>query len=177
MILIFAVDKSWAIGFDGKMLVEIREDLKRFRKLTEGNIVIMGRRTLEAIPGRNPLPNRINILVTRSDKYNNKGFYIIDDLKKSKPLLKELNPEGDKKVFVTGGESIVKQLLPYCNRAYITKILKDFPKTDTNIPNLDLDNSWIIVDESPIYYQDDLGYKYVEYKRKNKETPFYLNQV
>ena len=168
MILIFAVDKSWDIGFARGMLAEIKEDLKRFRELTEGNIVIMGRKTLEAIPGQAPLPNRINILVTRSDKYNNKGFYIVDNLDKLHPLLKELNPNREMKVFVTGGESIVKQLMPYCNKAYITKILKDYPNADTSIPNLDLDDTWKIVSESKIYYQGDLPFKYVEYTRKEK---------
>lgn len=165
MILIFAVDKSWDIGFAGGMLAEIREDLKRFRELTEGNIVIMGRKTLEAIPGQKPLTNRINILITRSDEFENKGFYIIDDIGKLHLLLEELNPKNQMKVFVTGGESVVKQLMPYCSKAYITKILKDFPKSDTSIPNLDEDKDWEKTSESQIHYQDDLPFQYINYIR------------
>lgn len=166
MILIFAVDNNWNIGFGGKMLVEIKEDLKRFREITEGNIVLMGRRTLEAIPGQNPLPNRINILVTRNKELHKEGFYIINDLGDLYPLLKEINPNNEMDVFVTGGGNIVAQLLPYCNKAYITKILKDFENADTSIPNLDKDDNWQIVKESEIYYQEDLPYKYVDYIKK-----------
>lgn len=165
MILIFAVDNNWNIGFGGGMLAEIREDLKRFREITEGNIVIMGRRTLEAIPGQNPLPNRINILITRNKELHKEGFYVINDLKDLYPLLRDINPNNEMDVFVTGGGSVVAQLLPYCNRAYITKILKSFENADTSIPNLDLDNNWKITEESRIYYQDDLPYKYVNYIR------------
>src|SRR5699024_2667925 len=166
MILIFAVDNNWNIGYQGGMLAEIKEDLRRFRKITEGNIVIMGGKTLEAIPGQDPLPNRKNILVTRSDKYKQKDFYIIDDLSKLDPLLKEINPKNEMEVFVTGGESIVKALMPYCNKAYITKILKEFPNADTSIPNLDSDEDWEIQCESKVYYQDKLPFKYVDYIRK-----------
>lgn len=165
MILIFAVDNNWNIGFGGKMLADLPEDLKRFRELTEENIVIMGRKTLEAIPGQNPLANRINILVTRSRDFDNKGFHIIDDLDNLLPLLKQINPNDDKMVFVTGGETIVRQVMPHCSKAYITKIDKSFKETDTCIPNLDLDNSWKIVNESEIYNQGDLRYKYVDYIR------------
>lgn len=166
MILIFAVDNNWNIGLNGGMLTEIREDLKRFKSITEGNIVIMGRRTLEAIPGHRPLPGRMNILVTRNEKYKDKGFYIIDDLDKLDGLLKELNPDNKMEVFVTGGGSLVSQLLPACNKAYITKILKSFPNADTSIANLDREKDWKIVKESKIYEENNLLYKYVDYIRK-----------
>ena len=166
MILIFAVDNNWNIGFGGRMLAHLPEDLKRFRELTKGHIVIMGRRTLEAIPGQSPLPGRINILVTRGKQFENKGFYIINNLEHLFPLLHQINPDDEKEVFVTGGETIVKELMPYCNKAYITKILKAFKKADTCIPNLDLDRHWKIFNESEIYGQGDLKYKYVDYKRE-----------
>lgn len=166
MILIFAVDNNWNIGLDGGMLTSIEEDLKRFRLITEDNIVIMGRRTLEAIPGHRPLPNRTNILITRSNKFNKDEFHIINDLEKLHPLLEEINPKNKKEVFLTGGGNVVSQLMPYCNKAYITKILKSFPNADTSIPNLDLDEDWEIVNESKIHYQGELPYKYVDYIRK-----------
>lgn len=165
MILIFAADNNWNIGFGGKMLAHLPKDLQRFREITEGNIVIMGRKTLEAIPGQNPLPNRINILVTRKNEFDNQGFHIINDLDNLLPLLKEINPKDEKKVFVTGGETIVRQLMPYCTKAYITKILESFKEADTCIPNLDIDNSWKITNESRIYTEGDLKYKYVDYIR------------
>lgn len=166
MNLIFAVDGNWRIGYGGRMLVEIREDLKRFREITEGNIVIMGRKTLEALPGQKPLENRINILVTRNKNYKKEGFYIINSLEDLFPLLKELNPDKKMQVFVTGGGTIARQLLLFCKKAYITKIFKDFPQADTFIPNLDLDSDWKAVNESDVYKTDDnIYYKYVDYER------------
>lgn len=166
MILIFAVDKNWNIGYGGKMLADIPSDLKRFRQLTEGHIVIMGRKTLEAIPGQGPLPNRMNIVFTRDKNFNREGFYILNNMDELFPLLERINPKGEKEVFVTGGGTIVRQLLPHCNRAYITKILKSFDRADTSIPNLDLDESWKIVKESEIQRENGLEYKYVDYIRK-----------
>lgn len=165
MILIFAVDGNWKIGYAGYMLAEIKDDLKRFREITEGHIVIMGRVTLEALPRQKPLPNRENILITRNKDYKKEGFHIINSMEDLFPLLKEINPNKEKKVFVTGGGTIARQLLLFCNKAYITKIFKDFQNTDTFIPNLDLDESWELTKESEVYNQDDLYYKYVEYDR------------
>lgn len=166
MILIFAVDENWNIGVDGGMLTAIPDDLTRFRLITEGNIVIMGRKTLEAIPGQNALPNRVNILITRNENYKKDGFHIINSLDELPSLLEKINPDNKMKVFVTGGGSIVKQLLPQCNRAYITKILKGFERADTCIPNLDLQEGWKIEKESKVHTYMDLKYQYVDYIRK-----------
>lgn len=166
MILIFAVDESWNIGIDGGMLTAIPEDLTRFRLITEGNIVLMGRKTLEAIPGQKPLPDRINILITRNKSYKKEGFHIINSLEELPILLEDINPHNKMKVFVTGGGDIASQLLPMCNRAYITKILKNFKRSDTSIPNLDLEEGWVVEKESEIYRFADLEYKYVDYVKK-----------
>lgn len=165
MILMFAVDENWNIGIDGGMLVSIRKDLRRFRDTTEGNIVVMGRRTLEAIPGKKALPNRENIVVTRNKDFKDDGFHLLNDLDKLDELVKEIDPEGKMEVFVTGGESIVRQLMPKCNRAYITKILKSYDKSDTSIPNLDESSEWKIVKESKVHSEGDIKFKYVDYER------------
>lgn len=165
MNLIFAVDGNWKIGFEGEMLVHIEEDLHRFRRITEGHIVIMGRKTLEALPGQRPLENRINILVTRNKEYKKEGFHIVNSLEDLFPLLKELNPNKEKKVFVTGGGTIARQLLLFCKKAYITKVFLDFPNADTFIPNLDLDPDWKMTNVSEVYRQGEIYYKYVDYER------------
>ena len=156
MILMFAVDENWNIGIDGGMLVSISKDLRRFRDTTEGNIVVMGRRTLEAIPGKKALPNRENIVVTRNKDFKDEGFHLLNDLDKLDELVKEIDPEGKMEVFVTGGESIVRQLIPKCNRAYITKILKSYDKSDTAIPNLDQSSEWKVVEESEVHSEGDI---------------------
>lgn len=165
MILIFAVDNNWNIGYDGDLLYKISEDLKRFRMLTENNIIIMGRRTFESLPDKKALPNRINIVITRDKEYKAEGGIVIHSLDELFPLLKELNPNNEMENFVIGGGNIAKQMISYCNKAYITKIFKSFENADTFIPNLDLDNEWKIVKESEVYQQEDLYYKYVDYVR------------
>jgi len=165
MILIFAVDSNWNIGYDGDMLFKISEDLKRFRSLTEENIIIMGRKTFESLPDKKALPNRINIVITKDKDYQGEGATVVHSLEELFPLLKKLNPSNDMKSFVIGGGNIAKQMIPYCNKAYITKIFKAFEDADTFIPNLDLDNEWRIVKESEVYRQEDLYYKYVDYVR------------
>ena len=165
MILIFAVDSNWNIGYDGDMLFKISEDLKRFRSLTEENIIIMGRKTFESLPDKKPLPNRINIVITRDKDYQVEGTTVVHSLEELLSLLKELNPNNEMENIVIGGGNIAKQMMPYCNKAYITKIFKAFENADTFIPNLDLENEWKIVKESEVYRQDDLHYKYVDYVR------------
>ncbi len=165
MNLIFAVDNNWNIGYDGNMLFKISEDLKRFRRLTEGNIIIMGRKTFESLPDKKPLPNRVNIIITRDKDYNAEGVIVVNSLEELFELLEELNPNNEMENFIIGGGEIAKQTISYCNKAYITKIFKTIDKTDTCIPNLDLLNDWKVVKESQIYEQDDLEYKYVYYIR------------
>ncbi len=165
MNLIFAVDGNWKIGFGGQMLVEIEEDLHRFRRITEGHIVIMGRKTMEALPNQEPLENRINIIVTRNKGFEKEGFLVVNSLVDLFILLNEIDPDKEKEVFITGGGTIARQLLLFCDKAYITKVFKDFRNADTFIPNLDLDDDWEVVEESEVHKQDDIYYRYVDYKR------------
>ena len=165
MILIFAVDNNWNIGYDGDLLYKISEDLKRFRSLTENNVIIMGRRTFESLPDKKALPNRINIIITRDTEYKAEGGTVINSLEELFPLLKRVNPNNEMENFVIGGGNIAKQMISYCNRAYITKIFEAFEDADTFIPNLDLIDDWEKSNESEVYSQDDLHYKYVDYIR------------
>ena len=165
MILMLTADESWNIGVEGKMLVDLEEDLERFKEKTTDNIIIMGRTTLEAIPSGGPLANRLNIVMTRNKDFKKEGIVTANSVDHLLEILEEINPEGEMKVFVTGGESIVRQLLKYCDKAFITKILKNFSIHDRKIPNLDEDKDWYIADESALIRQDDVEYKYVEYRR------------
>lgn len=163
MILMLTADENWKIGLKGKMLIDLQEDLKRFKEKTTGNIVVMGRSTLEAIPGERALPNRINLVMTRNKNFNKKDIIAINSIENLFETLDKINKDKSKKVFVIGGESIVNQLLKYCTKAYITKILKDFKNHDTSIPNLDKLDGWKRVREGDIIKQDDVKYKYVDY--------------
>lgn len=165
MILIFAVDINWNIGFEGDLLYKISEDLKRFRRLTTGNIIIMGRKTFESLPDKKVLPDRINIIITRDKDYKADNALVVNSTEELFTLLKEINSNNEMENYVIGGGNIGRQLMSYCNRAYITKLFRGFEKADTYLPNLDLDDGWKIVKESEIYKQEDLEYKYVDYER------------
>lgn len=165
MILIFAVDENWNIGYDGDMLYKISEDLKRFRMLTTGNIIIMGRRTFESLPDRKALPDRINIVITSDKEYEAEDAYIVHSIDQLFSLLNEINPNDEMDNYMIGGGNLARQLMQNCNRAYITKLFKSFELADTFIPNLDLDDDWKVVKESDVYKQDDIYYRYVDYER------------
>lgn len=169
MKMIFAVDESWNIGYDGDMLFKISEDLQRFRRLTETNIIIMGRKTFESLPDQKALTNRINIVITRDANYSAEDILVVTSIDELFQLLKEINPDNEMINFVIGGGNIAHQLLQYCNYAYITKVLRSFDSTDTLIPNLDEDQDWVVISESQYYMQDDLMYNYVDYIRVSED--------
>jgi dihydrofolate reductase len=161
LIMIAAVDRNWAIGKENKLLKPIPEDLKRFSVFTKGNIIIVGRKTLESFKDKKPLPNRINIIMTRNRSYTCPDAVIVNDMDTLNTAIGKYN----KKIFVCGGESIYKQLLPYCCQALITKIDHVF-EADAYAPNLDMAKDWICKFEGE-WQTSTAGvrFKYVDYKR------------
>jgi dihydrofolate reductase len=135
MKLIVAVYADWGIGKDGTQPVALSADRKFFRETTRGATVIVGRRTTEDFPGQKPLPGRKNIVLTRSGN-EIPGFILCDSAENAVKMT-----ENDENVFVIGGGSIYRQLLPYCDTAYITK-LDLTPESDTFFPDLDADPAW-----------------------------------
>lgn len=158
MNLIVAVDQNWAIGKDGDQLVYLKEDLKRFRTLTSGHTVILGRKTLTTFPGGRPLKNRRNLILSRNPQFQAEGAEVFSSVE-------ELVQQADGDAFVIGGASVYEQLLPYCDTAYITKIHAAFP-ADTYFPDLDKSEEWEGVEESESLEQDGIAYHYVTYRRK-----------
>lgn len=162
MNLIVVVDKNWAIGRDNKLLVSIPQDMKFFRETTKGKVVAMGRKTLESFPGGQPLKNRVNIVLTRDKEYQTKGISLVHSVEEMVETLKQYPSE---EIFVIGGETIYRQLLPYCNKAYITKIDHAYD-ADTFFPNLDEDPEWELTQESEEQTYFNLEYVYTIYERK-----------
>lgn len=165
--MIFAVDLNWNIGYDGDMLFKIHADLRRFRRMTESNIIIMGRKTFMSLPDQKPLPNRINLVLTRDRDFLREGVTVVHDLEALKILVEKLVTEsgGALRPFLIGGGQLARQCLPWCDHALITKVFRSFDQTDTLIPNLDEDPAWAPVWTSRRYNQDDLVYQYVNYER------------
>ena len=162
MNLIVAVDKNWAIGLGNKLLVSIPQDMKFFRETTSHKVVVMGRKTLESFPGGQPLKNRTNLVLTSNKDYKVKDAVIVHTIEK---LLEELRKYDSEDVYVIGGESIYRQLLPYCGKAYVTKIDHAY-EADTYFPDLDADPEWEMtkISEEQTYF--DLEYVFTIYERK-----------
>ena len=161
MNLIVAVDKNWAIGCGNKLLVSIPQDMKFFRETTMGKVVVMGRKTLESFPGGQPLKKRTNIVITRDKNYSVKDAIVVHSVEEALEELKKYNEED---IYVIGGESIYRQMLPYCKVAHVTKIDHAY-EADTYFPNLDEMDEWEItgVSDEQIYF--NLEYEFVRYER------------
>lgn len=162
MNLIVAVDKNWAIGKENKLLVSIPADMKYFRETTKGNIVIMGRKTLESFPQSQPLKNRVNIVITKNPDYQVKGAVVVHSVEEAIEESKKYEGE----VYVIGGESIYRAMLPYCKTAYVTKIDHAYA-ADTYFPNLDEENDWELIGETEEQTYFDLEYVFARYENKN----------
>ncbi len=160
MNVIVAVDKNWAIGKNNKMMWSIPADMKFFRETTKGNIVIMGRKTLESFPQGQPLKNRVNIVITRKKDYKVKGAVIVHSVEEAVKEAKKYEGE----LFVIGGESIYRAMLAYCDTAYVTKIDHAFD-ADTYFPNLDEDKEWQMITISEEQTCFDLEYYFTVYER------------
>ena len=134
MDLIAAVYDDWGIGRDGTQPIALSADRKFFRQTTKGAMVIVGRRTIDDFPDRKPLPGRVNVALTRSaDEIP--GFTLCRTPEAAAALSQ------GRDAFVIGGGSVYRALLPYCTRAYITKV-HACPASDTFLPNLDEDREW-----------------------------------
>ncbi|MBR4580736.1 MAG: dihydrofolate reductase [Lachnospiraceae bacterium] len=159
---ILSADLNWGIGKGNSLLVSIPSDMKQFREKTQGNVVIMGRKTLESFPNGLPLKNRVNIVLTKNGKDSGNGEIIVRSVEEA---IAEAEKYPDKEIFVIGGGSIYKQFLPYVDTVYVTKIDKAY-EADTYFPNLDEDPEWEIAEESEEQTYFDLIYTYVTYVRK-----------
>ena len=159
---IVAVDEYYGIGKDGNLLFRISDDLKRFKKLTEGRAVIMGRRTLESLPGGKPLPDRINFVLTQNKEYNQLGIIPIHSLDEMQEIFQTLRSD---KIFVIGGASVYAQLLEYCDTVYMTKVYKH-EIADAIFPDLPNDE-WNLVSKSDRLTDEKTGlvFRYLVYER------------
>lgn len=124
----------------------------------------MGRKTLESFPNGLPLKNRTNIVLTTNIEYQVKDAVFVHS---EEELLEELKKYDSDEIFVIGGESIYKQLLPHCDTAYITRIDHIF-QADTYFPDLDADGDWELTEESEEQTCFDLEYRFTKYRRKER---------
>lgn len=163
MNLIAAVDENWAIGNNNELLIRIPADHKFFRQETTGKVVVLGRKTLETFPQRMPLKNRTNIILSANREYRVKDAVVVHDMEE---LLEKLKQYDTKDVYVIGGESVYRQLLPYCDTAHITKIDHAYA-ADAYFPNLDEMPEWRITADSEEQTYFDITYHFLKYEKQH----------
>lgn len=161
MNLIVNADKNWGIGKENQLLVHIPNDMKMFRQTTTGKVVVMGRKTLESFPNGMPLPKRTNIVLTTDQDYDGRGAVVVHS---TEELFDELKKYSDEDIFIIGGESIYKMMLPYCDTAYVTRLDYAYD-ADTYFPDLDEMEEWKIVEESDEQTYFDLEYVFLKYQK------------
>lgn len=164
---ILSADLNWGIGCRGDLLQRVPEDMKFFRKMTAGKVVVMGRETFESLPGKQPLKDRVNIILSRSAVFDDDRLIVCRSVDELFTELKKYNPDD---VFVIGGESVYTQLLPYCTEAFVTRFEKEFT-ADRYFPDLDKMENWVLADESERYFYNDMGFRFLKYINKSVQTP------
>ena len=159
---IVAVDNNWGIGFNGKLLEHIPEDLKYFKALTTGHVVVMGRKTWDSLP-KKPLKDRLNIVISRQPRgpLGEMAFSIPMDEAKVRVALSG----NDEEWFIIGGGSIYQEFLSICNRVYVTKIDKEYENVDTYFPNLDELSGWTATSQTNLHEYNGVNYAFVTYER------------
>ena len=156
--LIVAIGKDGAIGLNGNLIWRIPADLKRFKALTTGFPVIMGRKTWESLP-KKPLPNRRNIVLTRQGDIKAEGAEIANSIEEALKLTEGKSP------FIIGGAEIYKAFMPYTTELHLTEVDAECPDADAKL-NLNLDSEWEKIEESPEEMtQEGISYRYTTYKR------------
>lgn len=158
MKLIVAVDQNWAIGCGGELLARVPADLKRFKEITMGHPVLLGRRTLATFPGGRPLRGRENFILSTDPNFGVEGAVVLHSAEEARTRCPE-------DTFIIGGAQVYREMLGDCDTAYVTKLEADFP-ADSWFPNLDALPGWGIAEEEGPFTEDGLAFCYVTYKRE-----------
>lgn len=160
MNMIVAVDRQWGIGKDNGLLASLPGDMKYFKDKTLGKAVLMGRKTLESLPGQKGLPKRENYVMTLNENFEAERCEIIHDEQEVSDLIKKYGDD----LFLIGGATMYNKYYKLCDKLYITKI-DAVLRADTFITNIDKDPNFKIISESEPIEENDLIYRFVVYKR------------
>ena len=158
---IAAIDLNLGIGKDNDLLITIPEDMKRFRRITTGKTVVMGHSTLKSFPGGKPLPNRENIVFSRSEQPPKEGVTYVHSVEELMELLKDRNSDD---VYVIGGGTVYSLLLPYCDELNLTVVEHTFDAT-VFFPDFRKDKSWTLAGVSQTFTHDLVKYRFEDYRR------------
>lgn len=158
---IVAVDKDWGIGYQGQLLEHLPPDMKYFKELTTNHVVVMGRRTWDSLPNK-PLKDRLNLVITSGERQYGEMTCFIG---MAEAMARLAHVDDDEEWFIIGGGTIYKELLPICDRVYVTKIEKYHKNIDTYFPNLDKDSNWEVSTCTELRDYKDIPYAFLTYDR------------
>ena len=158
---IVAVDKDWGIGYQGQLLEHLPPDMKYFKELTTNHVVVMGRKTWDSLPNK-PLKDRLNLVITTGERQYGEGTCFIG---MAEAMARLAHWEEDEEWFIIGGGTIYKELLPICDRVYVTKIEKYHKNIDTYFPNLDKDPNWEVSTCTELRDYGNIPYAFLTYDR------------
>ncbi|MBQ9348859.1 MAG: dihydrofolate reductase [Oscillibacter sp.] len=162
---IVVVDRNWAIGREGGLLFTLPTDMKRFKDLTMGGTIIMGRKTLESFPGGKLLDGRRNIVISHSAENIPPEASVVKD---PEAAVEKTYADDPDKVWVIGGGSVYAALLGQCRRVYLTKVdAVAEGEPDTYFPNLDHLPYWEVESASDPVTENGLTYRFVQYINRN----------
>ena len=159
--IIVAADENNAIGKNGDLLCYLPNDLRHFKRITEGNTVMMGRRTFESLP-KGALPNRVNIVITSDKKENYPDCIVVRSLDEALSQC-----ENEKDIFIIGGGQLYRTAFPISMTLYLTRIHHSFEDADTFFPKVD-ETEWNLIEKETHEADEKHGYDYtfLKYERK-----------
>ncbi|HIZ44784.1 MAG TPA: dihydrofolate reductase [Firmicutes bacterium] len=162
MNIIVAADENWGIGKDGTLLWHLPEDMKYFRRMTTGRVVVMGRKTLDSFPGGRPLKDRENVVLSANPSFWREGTKVFHNVPDTLAYL-ERYPEDQ--IFIVGGGHIYREFLPYCDTAYVTRIDRAY-EADTYFPDLDASAEWEFVSSGERMEYEGIPFAFSVYGRR-----------
>jgi dihydrofolate reductase len=161
--IIAAISENNAIGKDNKLLWHLPEDLRRFKELTTGKVIVMGQKTFESLPIK-PLPNRTSLVITDDRKFKHEGVVKSYSIETAVKRAKKLAKKGEE-IFIIGGGSIYKQFMEIADKLYITEVKLSFEDADTFFPSINK-KKWNLTFDSGLQHRPDIEYRFKEYDRK-----------
>ncbi len=176
---IVAVDENWAIGCSGRLLFALPTDLQHFKRMTKGKTVLMGRKTMDSLPGGRPLPGRLNLVLTNDPARVKEGFFSVSTVEEAVERLtsaqrERLEPGTMSQTvvddaFVLGGEQVYRLLLPYCDEAIVTHIHERAETADAFFPDLTALSDWEEVERGDTVFDSGHSYTIVCYRRMSQK--------
>lgn len=160
MNLIVAVDERWGIGREGNLLASLPGDMAYFKEMTMDKVVVMGRKTLESLPGKRGLPHRVNYVITRNAEFNAERCVVLHD---DEEISCALGKHDADDIFIIGGESIYRKFYKECKECYVTKIDADLG-ADRFMPDLDADSDFRLVRQGRLNSENGIDYRFCVYR-------------